>query len=114
MPLIDGSANSRVFEQNSTTYNLADLINGTYNYFSNASAVTLTVQLNATAAIPENAEYEIEARGAGGLTIVAGTDGVDTVDIIPPKGGSLVLAQGDFVKIKRTNLDEFKLIGTTV
>lgn len=114
LSLADGAANSRVFEQNSTTYNLADLINGTYNYFSDASAVTLTVQLNATAAIPSNAEYEIEARGAGGLTIVAGTDGVDTVDIIPPKGGSLILAQGDVVKIKRTNLDEFKLIGTTV
>lgn len=114
LPLTDGAANSRVFEKNATTYNLADLINGTYNYFSNASAVTLTVQLNATAAIPDNAEYQIEARGAGGLTIVAGTDGVDTVNIIPPKGGSLVLAQGDFVKIKRTNLDEFKLIGTTV
>lgn len=110
LPLTDGVANSRVFEQNSTTYNLADLINGTYNYFSNASAVTLTVQLNATAAIPANAEYEIEARGAGGLTIVAGSG----VTIIPPKGGSLILSQGDFVKIKRTNLDEFKLIGTTV
>jgi len=108
--LTDGEANSRVFEKNATTYNLADLINGTYNYFSNASAVTLTVQPNATAAIPANAEYEIEARGAGGLTIVAGSG----VTIIPPKGGSLVLAQGDFVKIKRTNLDEFKLIGTTV
>lgn len=106
----DGAANSRVFEQNSTTYNLADLINGTYNYFPNAGAVTLTVQPNATAAIPANAEYEIEARGAGGLTIVAGSG----VTIIPPKGGSLILAQGDFVKIKRTNLDEFKLIGTTV
>jgi len=110
LSLTDGAANSRVFEKNSTTYNLADLINGTYNYFSNASAVTLTVQPNATAAIPDNAEYEIEARGAGGLTIVAGSG----VTIIPPKGGSLVLAQGDFVKIKRTNLDEFKLIGTTV
>lgn len=108
--LTDGAANSRVFEQNSTTYNLADLINGTYNYFSNASAVTLTVQPNATAAIQANAEYEIEARGAGGLTIVADSG----VTIIPPKGGSLILAQGDFVKIKRTNLDEFKLIGTTV
>lgn len=110
IPLTDGVTNSRVFEQNSTTYNLADLINGTYNYFSNASAVTLTVQPDATAAIPANAEYEIEARGAGGLTIVAGSG----VTIIPPKGGSLVLAQGDFVKIKMTNLDEFKLIGTTV
>lgn len=110
LPLADGAANSRVFEQNSTTYNLADLINGTYNYFPNASAVTLTVQPNATAAIPANAEYQIEARGAGGLTIVAGSG----VTIIPPKGGSLILAQGDFVKIKRINLDEFKLIGTTV
>jgi hypothetical protein len=112
-PLSDGAANSRVFEQDQDSYFLADLINGTYNYFSNASAVTLTVQLNATAAIPANAEYQIEARGAGGLTIVAGTDGVDTVNIIPPKVGSLVLAQGDFVKIKRTGVDEFKLIGTT-
>ncbi len=110
LPLADGATNSRVFEQNSTTYNLADLINGTYNYFSNASAVTLTVQPNATAAIPANAEYQIEARGAGGLTIVAGSG----VTIIPPKGGSLILAQRDFVKIKRTNLDEFKLVGTTV
>lgn len=109
-PLADGAANSRAVEQNATTYNLADLINGTYNYFSNASAVTLTVQPDATAAIPANAEYQIEARGAGGLTIVAGSG----VTIIPPNGGSLVLAQGDFVKIKRTNLDEFKLIGTTV
>ena len=108
--LTDGSTNSRVIEKDSTTYNLADLINGTYNYFSSGSAVTLTVQPDATAAIPANAEYEIEARGAGGLTIVAGSG----VTIIPPKGGSLVLAQGDFVKIKRTNLDEFKLIGTTV
>lgn len=110
VPLLDGAANSRVFEQNSTTYNLADLTNGTYNYFSSGSAVTLTVQPNATAAIPANAEYEIEARGAGGLTIVAGSG----VTIIPPKGGSLILAQGDVVKIKRINLDEFKLIGTTV
>ena len=110
LSLADGAANSRVVEQDSTTYNLADLINGTYNYFSDASAVTLTVQPHATAAIPANAEYEIERRGAGNLTIVAGSG----VTIIPPKGGSLVLAQGDFVKIKRTNLDEFKLIGTTV
>lgn len=110
LPLADGAANSRVVEQKLTTYNLADLTNGTYIYFSNASAVTLTVQPHATAAIPANAEYQIEARGAGGLTIVAGSG----VTIIPPKGGSLVLAQGDFVKIKRTNLDEFKLIGTTV
>jgi len=107
--LADGAANSRVFEKNSTTYNLADLINGTYNYFSNASAVTLTVQPNATAAIPANAEYQIEARGAGGLTIVAGSG----VTIIPPKGGSLVLAQGDFVVLKLTAEDEYKLIGTT-
>ena len=110
LSLTDGVTNSRVFEKDSTTYNLADLINGTYNYFSSGSAVTLTVQPDATAAIPANAEYEIEARGAGGLTIVAGSG----VTIIPPKGGSLILSQGDFVKIKSTNLDEFKLIGTTV
>jgi hypothetical protein len=107
--LTDGAANSRVVEQNATTYNLADLINGTYNYFSNASAVTLTVQPNATAAIPANAEYQIEARGAGGLTIVAGSG----VTILPPKGGSLILEDGDFVVLKRTAENEYKLHGTT-
>lgn len=109
LSLADGAANSRVVEQDSTTYNLADLINGTYNYFSDASAVTLTVQPNATAAIPANAEYEIEARGAGGLTIVAGSG----VTIIPPRYGSLVLAQGDFCVLKRVGVDAFKLVGST-
>lgn len=107
--LTDGATNSRVFEKNATTFNLADLINGTYNYFSSGSAVTLTVQPNATAAIPDNAEYQIEARGAGGVTIVADSG----VTIIPPKGGSLILAQGDFCTLKRTAEDEYKLIGTT-
>ena len=107
--LTDGVANSRVFEKDSTTYNLADLINGTYNYFTNASAVTLTVQPNATAAIPENAAYEIERRGAGDLTIVAGSG----VTILPPKGGSLILEDGDFVVLKRTAENEYKLHGTT-
>lgn len=109
LPLTDGATNSRVFEQNSTTYNLADLTNGTYNYFSDASAVTLTVQPNATAAIPANAAYEIERRGAGDLTIVAGSG----VTILPPKGGSLILEDGDFVVLKRTGVDTYKLIGTT-
>ena len=108
-PFSDGAANSRVFEKDSTTYNLADLINGTYNYFSNASAATLTVQPNATAAIPANAEYQIERRGAGNLTIVAGSG----VTILPPKGGSLILEDGDFVVLKRTAENEYKLHGTT-
>ena len=107
--LPDGAANSRVFEKNSTTYNLADLINGTYNYFPNAGAVTLTVQPNATAAIPANAEYQIERRGTGDLTIVAGSG----VTILPPKGGSLILEDGDFVVLKRTAENEYKLHGTT-
>lgn len=107
--LVDGAANSRVFEQDLTTYNLADLINGTYNYFSNASAVTLTVQPHATAAIPANAAYEIERRGAGDLTIVAGSG----VTILPPKGGSLILEDGDFVVLKCTGVDTYKLVGST-
>jgi len=109
LPLTEGAANSRVVEKNATTYNLADLTNGTYNYFSNAGSVTLTVQPNATAAIPANAEYQIERRGTGDLTIVAGSG----VTILPPKGGSLILEDGDFVVLKRTAENEYKLHGTT-
>ena len=109
-PFSDGAANSRVFEQDQDSYFLADLINGTYNYFSNASAVTLTVQPESpTVVIPENAAYEIERRGAGDLTIFAGSG----VTILPPKGGSLILEDGDFVVLKRTGVDEYKLVGST-
>lgn len=109
LALNDGAANSRVFEKDSTPYNLADLINGTYNYFTHASAVTLTVQPDATAAIPNNAEYQIERRGAGDLTITAGSG----VTIYTPKGGSLILEDGDFCVLKRTGVDEYKLVGST-
>lgn len=106
----DGVTNSRVFEQDQDSYFLADLINGTYNYFTHASAVTLTVQPESpTVVIPENAEYQIERRGAGDLTIVAGSG----VTILPPKGGSLILEDGDFCVLKRTDLDTYKLYGTT-
>lgn len=71
--------------------------------------MTLTVQPNATAAIPDNAAYEIERRGAGDLTIVAGSG----VTILPPKGGSLILEDGDFVVLKRTGVDTYKLVGST-
>lgn len=110
LPLADGVANSRVFELGLTTYNLVDLTNGTYNYFSDASAVTLTVQPESpTVVIPANAAYEIERRGAGDLTIVAGSG----VTIFPPKGGSLILEDGDFVVLKRTSVNTYKLVGST-
>lgn len=108
--LTEGAANSRVVEQNGTTYNLDDLTNGTYNYFSYAGAVTLTVQPESpTVVIPENAAYEIERRGAVDLEIIAGSG----VTIIPPKGGSLFLEDGDFVVLKRTGVDTYKLVGST-
>jgi hypothetical protein len=108
--LPDGAANSRVFEKPATTYNLAELINGTYNYFSDAGAVTLTVQPESpTVVIPENAAYEIERRGAVDLEIIAGSG----VTIFPPKGGSLFLEDGDFVVLKRTGVDTYKLVGST-
>ena len=110
LSLPDGAVNSRVFEKDGTTYNLADLINGTYNYFTNASAVTLTVQPESpTVVIPDNAEYKIERRGAGDLTITAGSG----VTIYTPKGGSLILEDGDFVVLKRTGVDTYKLVGST-
>ena len=109
-PFSDGAANSRVFEQGLDSYFLADLINGTYNYFTHASAVTLNVQPESpTVVIPDNAEYQIERRGAGDLTITAGSG----VTIYTPRGGSLILKDGDFVVLKRTGVDTYKLVGST-
>lgn len=100
-------------EMSGTSYNVNDLQAGVYYYFTNASAVNLTVQTNSTKAIRDNAEFYFKRRGAGYLTLVEGTDGVNTVDIIPPKGGSLILEDGDFCMLKRTAVDVFDLVGST-
>lgn len=93
-----------------TAYDMGDLTPGAWHVLTSASPVTITVEDDATQPVPEAAEYGLECRGAGGMTLVEDS----AASIIPPKGGTLVLEEADFAVLKRTATDEYKLIGSTV
>lgn len=105
-----GGSGSPVIELNGTSYDLGDLTPGAWHVFTSGSAVTITVEDDSVEPVPANAEYGLEARGSGGVTLVE--DNLAT--IIPPKGGTLELEEGDFAVLKRTDEDEYKLVGSTV
>lgn len=92
-----------------TSFTLDDLTNGAWHVFTASGAVTITVEDDSVQPVPSNAEYGIECRGAGGIELVEDND----ANIIPPKGGSLGLEVGDFCVLKRTDTDEYKLVGST-
>lgn len=93
-----------------TSYTLGDLTPGAWHVFTSGSAVTIAVEDDSVDPVPANAEYGLEARGSGGVTLVED----NAAAIIPPKGGTLVLEQADFAVLKRTDEDEYKLVGSTV
>ena len=92
------------------TYDMGDLTPGAWHVFTSATAVTITVEDDSVEPVPANAEYGMECRGAGGITLVEDS----AAAIIPPKGGTLELEQHDFAVLKRTDEDEYKLVGSTV
>lgn len=92
------------------TYTLDDLTPGSWHVFTSATAVTITVEDDSVEPVPANSEYGFECRGSGGITLVEDND----ADIIPPKGGTRDLETGDFAVLKRTDEDEYKLVGSTV
>ena len=91
-------------------YSLGELTPGAWHVFTAAAAVTITVEDDSVEPVSDNAEYGLECRGAGGITLVEDND----ADIIPPKGGTLDLETGDFAVLKRTAADRYKLVGSTV
>ena len=105
-----GGSGAVVAEITDADSNLLTSQQGQYLRFSNAAAKTITVQPEATEALPENGEWHLRNVGAANLTIVAGSG----VTINPPADGTLVIAQGGTVTIKRVAEDEFDLLGQTV
>ena len=101
---------STVITLSGDTYNLGDLTPGAWHVFTSATAVTITVEDDSVEPVPANAEYGMEGRGAGGVTLVEDS----AVTIISPKGGTLGLEADDFAVLKRTDANEYKLVGSTV
>lgn len=105
-----GGGASTVVTLTGTEYGLHELTASGWHVFTSDDPVVITVENDADHTIPANAEYGLEARGGGGVAIVS----ADAAVIIPPKGGTLELEQGDFAVVKRTAADEYKLVGSTV
>lgn len=101
---------SPVVTLSGTAYDMGDLTPGAWHVFTSGSAVTITVEDDSVEPVPANAEYGLECRGAGGITLVEDS----SASIIPPKGGTLALEQADLSVLKRTAADEYKLVGSTV
>lgn len=83
---------------------------GQYLRFTNVAAKTLTVQDNATEALPADCEFHIRNVGTNDLTLIEDT----AVTINPPHGGTLVIPTGATVTLKRVAEDEFDLMGQVV
>lgn len=92
-----------------TNYSVAADDRNRYRVLSNAAAKTITVRPESVHALPAAGEWHFDNSGAGDATVVAG----DGVTVLPPKGGSLILEQGDVVTLKRLAADLFRLIGST-
>lgn len=104
-----GGGPAPVVELSGAAYSLDDLTAGAWHVFTSPSHVTITVEDDSTEPVATNAEFGLECRGAGGATLIAS----NAATIIPPKGGTLSLEQWDFAVLKRTDSDEYKVIGST-
>ncbi len=92
-----------------TTHSLVAGDVGKYSRLTATSAKTITVQPDATEAMPDNAEIHVRNVGAGTATIAAGAG----VTINAPAGGTLVVPVGGTVTLKRAAADVWDLIGVT-
>lgn len=81
-----------------------------YIRLTGASTKNITVQDDATEALPDDGEWHFRNVGAGDASFVEGTG----VTINPPAGGTLDVPQGGTVTLKRVAVDEFDLFGSTV
>lgn len=89
-------------------HNLVAADVGRYNRTTYAGAAAVTVQPDATEAMPDNAEIHLRAVG-GALTITEGAG----VTVNEPAGGTLVVPVGGTVTLKRVAADAWDLIGVT-
>lgn len=100
--------------QSGTTYTLA-LTDGSKTgfdpivYFTSASAVTVTVPLNATIAFPVNTQIDLVQLGAGAVTFV----GAGGVTLTSQSGSFSIYGQYSGVSLLKTATDTWTIIGNT-
>lgn len=83
---------------------------GNYIRLTNAGTKTVTIDLEATTALPDDGEWHFRNVGAGDATISP----AGGVTVNAPNGGTLVVPSGGTVTLKRAAGDVFDLLGQTV
>lgn len=99
-----------VIQTEATDYTVDPGDVGNYIRLTDATAKTVSVDLEATTALPDDGEWHFRNAGAGDATF----DPDVGVTINVPAGGTLVLEEGMTVTLKRVAADEFDLLGQTV
>lgn len=107
--VVGGGGNSAV-QTEAGDYTISPGDNGHYIRLTNASAKTISIDLDSTTALPANGEWHFRNVGAGNATI----DPDVGVTVNPPADGTLVVPQGGTITLKRVAEDEFDLLGQTV
>ncbi len=83
---------------------------GNYVRLTSGGTKSVTVDPEATTALPDGGEWHFRNVGAGDATFVEGSG----VTITPPNGGTLVVPVAGTVTLKRVGADAFELLGQTV
>jgi len=105
-----GGASSAPVQTEAGDYTLAPGDDGNYIRMTKATAKVVNIATNATTALPNDGEWHIRNVGANNLTITPA--GGVTANV--PSGGTLVMAPGMTVTLKRAGVDVFDILGQTV
>lgn len=101
-----GSGSAPLVTISGTTYTVDPDDDGAYLRFTSTSAKTVTIDPDATTALPANGEWTIRNHGTNNLTISPG--GGVTVNL--PTGGSLTVGTGGACVLKRVATDTFDML----
>lgn len=105
-----GGGGSSAVQTEASDYTVAPGDEGNYIRLTASGTKTVSVDTNATTALPANGEWHFRNVGAGDATF----DPEPGVTINPPAGGTLVVPEGGTVTLKRAAADVFDLLGLTV
>lgn len=104
-----GSSFAPVATISTSTHSLVAADAGKYNRVTYGGAAAVTVQTQASAAMPTDAEIHLRAVG-GALTVTAASG----VTVNPPAGGTSVIPIGGTATLKWVGGNEWDLFGVTV
>jgi hypothetical protein len=93
-----------------TSYSVQATDKNKYIRLTNAGTKSIVIRDNLEHALPDNGEWHFRNAGAGDATFTPDPG----VTVNPPVGGTLVIANGGTVTLKKVATDVFDLIGITV